>query len=152
LKSLFSGSRITGVALLVGAALLLGLAQTSTGKDALVSLGVRSHETGFTELSFSRPATLPDHLPTGSAKLAAPFLIRNAEGHARSYAWTIEQRDGRAERVLAKGTTPVVPRGQALYVNPALSATCSAPRVQTVVRLAGLSQSVTFWSSCAGAQ
>jgi hypothetical protein len=151
LRTRLSRTQTLCAALILGAALLLGLSQTATGEDFLESLGLRADQRGYTELSFSRPDDLPKRF-TGTADFTAPFVIRNAQAAERTYRWTVEQRVGGGGRLLASGETPVVPRGRALYVNPRLKAACvGAGRAQTVVRLDGLPQRVAFWASCAKA-
>jgi hypothetical protein len=151
LKRLLSPSRISGLALLVGAALLVGLAQTGTGADALGSLGLHSQAEGFTELGFQASGSLPDHVGGPGDGTSMPFIIGNHEGEQRSYAWIVEQRTGDGTRELAHGTTPQLGDARSTLVTPAVTVDCGAPgdRVRVIVRLADPAQSIAFWTRCA---
>lgn len=138
------------MALLVGAALLLGLAQTAVGRDALDSLGVRNDDGGFTELSFAQPGDLPRRM-TEDVVVKVPFFIRNRETGPRAYRWVVEQHSGARTRVLASGSTATTAVGRAAYVSPELALPCDRVRSQAVVRVVGIDQSIDFWTKCSPA-
>jgi hypothetical protein len=137
------------VALLVGAALLLGLAQTSAGTDALGSLGLRSEAAGFTELAFKASGSLPKHVDSPTDQPRIPFIVGNQEGSARTYAWTVEQRIAGGGAVeLAHGTTRKLENASSIAITPDVTVRCTAQRVRVVVKLADPAQSIAFWTRC----
>lgn len=139
-------ARALGLALVLVALLLCGLAQTAPGRDSLGSLGLASTSDGYTELSFARPADLPEQL--GARPVVVPFLVHNLQKGPRRYAWVVEQGVGRDRRAVASGTTPEVPVGRSAYVGPRLAVPCSGRRVLTTVRLRGVAQTIDFWARC----
>jgi hypothetical protein len=141
-------SRFVTVALLVGAASSLGVAQTAPGRDALNSLGLRSDSNGYSELSFARPTDLPSHIPGDGSPLAMPFLVRNVESRPRTYQWVVEQRSAGHTQRIASGTTPEVGVGRSAYISPAIGPSCAKGRILTTVRIKGLGQSIDFWTRC----
>jgi hypothetical protein len=137
------------VALLVSAALLVGLAQTGAGADALGSLGLRSQAEGFTELGFKASGSLPRHVGGPGDDTSMPFIVGNHEGAKRSYAWIVEQRTGHGTRELAHGTTPELGDARSTMITPAVTVDCVEPRVRVIVRLVEPAQSIAFWTRCA---
>jgi hypothetical protein len=148
LRTTVSGSRVLGVALLVGAALVLGLAQTGPGGDALGSLGLRSPSEGYTELAFEASGSLPEHVTAPTATPDMPFIVGNREGGDRTYRWIIQRRDRSGLRQVATGTTPRLASGSSLIVTPRVRFACAETRVRVIVRLAEPAQSIAYWTRC----
>jgi hypothetical protein len=148
LRTTVSGSRVLGVALLVGAALVLGLAQTGPGGDALGSLGLRSPSEGYTELAFKASGSLPEHVTAPTATPDMPFIVGNREGGDRTYRWIIQRRDRSGLRQVATGTTPRLASGSSLIVTPRVRFACGEGRVRVIVRLAEPAQSIAYWTRC----
>jgi hypothetical protein len=148
LRTIVSGSRVLGVALLVGAVVLLGLAQTGPGGDALGSLGLRSPSEGYTELGFKASGSLPERVTAPTATPDMPFIVGNREGGDRTYRWIIQARDRHGVRQVATGTTPRLASGSSLIVTPRVRLACAEGRVRVIVRLVRPAQSIAYWTRC----
>jgi hypothetical protein len=132
----------------VGAALLLGLAQTAPGRDALGSLGLRSDARGYTELAFADPLRLPKELtPLRSGfPVSVPFIVRNQEGHDERYRWTVSGQGTPGHPVLLGTGVVAVRVGRRAYVNPRVPVPCQKRRVTVALERPRLS--IAFWVRC----
>lgn len=144
--------RLQWLAVALVAALALaavGIAQTAAGRSVLRAAGLTAKPARYTELSFVRPALLPEKFPHGRFKVTAPFTIHNVGDTPRTYRWTVEE--------IASGRTTTVARGELTEdpgirrgANPRMWLHCSTgqQRVRVQVRLQDPAESIGWWARC----
>lgn len=135
------------VILIIGAAVLLSVFQTSVGHALLRKAGLSQGSAGYTSLSFLRPRSLSDQLTSRHANVGAPFVIHNATSTTQDYHWSVVLlRAGRSHRV--RVGTVRLSAGHAAVINQSVAITCTRARVRIVVSLERPAQSVDAWLTC----
>jgi hypothetical protein len=137
------------LALLLGLAVLVTLAQTPAGHSVLRLTGLEQSPTTYSALYFTDPGGLPVTLPSGHAALNVSFAVHNASQHANSYRWTVQFVRGKKAKSAANGTL-TVPAGGTQVENRPVTALCPSGVLEVVVRLAVPAESIHFTAACGG--
>lgn len=134
----------------------VGLAQTQPGWSAAESLGIAAPAERFTELYFAHPDALrPQHDPGGRSSRTAmvSFAIRNEQGTAKRYLWTVRVGGAPADSgstALRAGGTATISREVAIPCRRPGRLQRAADRIQIGVALATPAESISYWTSCNG--
>jgi hypothetical protein len=134
---------LLGAVVLIGA----GLAQTQPGHVVFSDVGLYQTAKPYTALSFTDPDTLPTALKKPSSSFKISFDINNVSGDSKSYQWSVALVHAGKSQVKASGAVLAPAQGQTA-VSRTVTATCASGRLQVVVRLAGIPESISFWISC----
>jgi hypothetical protein len=140
------------VALLVSVVVAAGLSQTPLGQALLRAVGVVASGTGYTELAFVAPGSLPQRLATKTTLRGPPFMIHNRTGQGLDYRWTVTVTSHGSAQPEATGTTALT-NGAHLIVAPTLQLHCAPGPMTVTVQLSGSvsgarTESVGFHATC----
>jgi hypothetical protein len=128
--------------------LCAGFAQTGPGHSVLSGMGLYQPPVSYTELTFAAPGDLPSALPSPGAPVNVSFNIHNVSGAARVYQWSVVlANNGHNGSQEASGTVTAPAQGR-VTVTRSVATTCTAGRLQVLVRLASPAESVEFWVTC----
>lgn len=128
-------------------AALAGIAQSSPGHSLLSQVGLLQPPAKYTELSFSHPQSLPQHLGARKATIKVSFVVHNLDGSARAYEWAVLLHQVGGVHRVANGRLRVA-SGQAAVVTKPVSITCLRGQVQLIVSLKSPAESIDTWTSC----
>ena len=136
-------SLILAIALLMA----VGLAQTSAGHAILRNAGLSKPSPIYTALSFNRPQSLPEQLPSKRAAVSVSFNIQNMSAVTRSYRWSVTiVRNGRSDQRDAGSVN--VRSGATATLTRLLSVACIGGQMRFVVQLAKPAESIDFLTAC----
>lgn len=127
------------------------LAQTPAGHMVLRRAGVGTTPPAYTALSFAKPQSLPERLPSPRTSLRVPFTLHNDSSGTRSYQWSLTAaRIGNGGSLTARPvsrTITLLP-GATVTLDPALPLVCHGGQIRVMVRLASPAESIDFLSLC----
>jgi hypothetical protein len=127
------------------------LAQTPAGHTVLRQAGLDTAPPAYTALSFAKPQSLPERLPSPHTSLHVPFTIHNDSSGTRSYQWSltaarIGNAGGLASHPVSR-TIALLPGGT-VTMDPVLRLTCHGGQIRVTIRLASPAESIDFLSRC----
>lgn len=141
----------TAITRALAAAALLGLvaaavvwAQTSSGRAFLRRAHISEPATGYVQLYFHGPRSLPDYVVSARAHQHVSFVLVNDEQGPRTLRWTVSTQ---GYPPAAQGEAHLT-AGQSSVVHRTIAVRCTRHRVYEMVHLASPDQSIGYWISC----
>lgn len=128
------------------AVLVLVLAQTGLGQDALRAIGLSPARNTFVELYFPNARSLPSAVPT-SHRLELRFSVGNELLATHTFHWRISESAGKATIALATGHLRIAP-SHTRTVTEHLRVRCFGKRTQLVISLEHWPARISQWFDC----
>lgn len=121
--------------------------QTNAGQAILRTVGLSQESPGYTSLSFLKPQSLPEQLPSKGAKVGASFVIQNATNTTNDYTWSISLiRQSRTDRVYT-GSVSLAP-GRKAGITRSVTIKCTRGQIRMVVGLEHPAESISALMAC----
>ncbi len=119
-------------------------AQGSSGRAFLRSSHISEPPTGYVQLYFHDPRSLPDYVVSARAHQHLSFVLVNNEQRSRTLHWTISTQ---GYSPAARGQVRLAP-GHSRVVRRTITVRCTRHRVYETVDLGSPSESIGYWISC----
>lgn len=137
--------RVLAVTTLLGlVAAAVVWAQGSSGRAFLRRAHISEPPTGYVQLYFHRPGSLPDYVVSAHAHQHLSFVLVNDEQRRRTLHWTISTQ---GNPPAARGHTHLA-AGQARVIHRTIAVRCIGHRVHEMVHLESPDESIGYWVSC----
>lgn len=144
-KSRTATARFVAVTTLLGAiAAAVVWAQSSSGRAFLRRTHISQPPTGYVQLYFHSPRSLPDYVVSGRAHQRVSFVLVNDEQGSRTLHWTVSTA---GDPPAARGETRLA-AGHSTLIRRAITVRCTGHRVYETVHLASPDESIGYWLSC----
>jgi hypothetical protein len=121
--------------------------QSRQGQDLLRAAGLTGKPTGYTELAFAEPRSLPRQSSSTSLFAAPAFVIHNAMSNAHDYTWSLLLTASGQTREAASGRAPLA-AGQAVTITPISQSQCTPGPLSVSIRLDAGSEVIRFQTTC----
>jgi len=132
------------VVLLALVAAAVVLAQSSAGRTFLRRVHISDPPTGYVQLYFHHPGSLPDYTVARHGHQRIAFGLTNNEQRTRSLHWTIATR---GDHPAAQGQLRLRP-GQTRIIRRSVLVRCTGRRAYETVRLQSPNESIGYWMAC----
>jgi hypothetical protein len=119
-------------------------AQGSSGRSFLRSSHISEPPTGYVQLYFHDPRSLPDYVVSARAHQHLSFVLVNNEQSSRTLHWTISTQ---GYSPAAHGQVRLAP-GHSRVVRRTITVRCTRHRVHETVVLQAPSESIGYWIAC----
>ena len=148
LSAASSATRSRGlIALIGGVVVLVGILQTNVGHAILRMAGLSQGSPGYTSLSFVKPQSLPEQLPSKRSKVVTSFVIQNATNTKRDYTWSIFLiRQAQTDRRYTGSVS--LPPGRKAEITRYVTIQCTRGQIRMVVSLEHPAESISALMAC----
>jgi hypothetical protein len=119
-------------------------AQGSSGRAFLRQSHISQSPTGYVQLYFRNPRSLPDYVVSARAHAHLSFVLVNNEQSSRTLRWTISTQGFPAA---ARGRIRLA-AGHSRAIRRTITVRCTRHRVHETVTLESLNESIGFWVAC----
>jgi hypothetical protein len=119
-------------------------AQGSAGRSLLRRAHISEPPTGYVQLYFHAPRSLPDYVVSARAHQHISFVLTNDEQRSTTLHWTISTQ---GSAPAARGQIHLAP-GHQQVIRRTITVRCNRRRVYEKVQLASPSQSIGYWIAC----
>jgi hypothetical protein len=133
---------VTALLGLVAAAVVW--AQGSSGRAFLRSSHISEPPTGYVQLYFHDPRSLPDYVVSRRAHQHLSFVLVNNEQSSRTLHWTISTQGYSSA---TRGHVRLAP-GHSQIIRRTITVRCTRHRVHETVDLQTPGESIGYWIAC----
>jgi hypothetical protein len=126
---------------------LVVVAQSAGGRSVLTTTGLIGSGEHYTELYFTHPEQLPARTGDAAASVPIQFTLRNREGAARAYAWSLTAApSGGADARRLSGSVRLE-AGQSAKIERRITPRCRGARERLSVSISN-TETIGYWISC----
>jgi hypothetical protein len=126
---------------------LVAVAQSAGGRSVLTTAGLIGSGDHYSELYFTHPEQLPARTGEAAPSVRIQFTLRNREGAARAYAWSLTAApSGGADARRLSGSVRLL-AGRSVTIERRITPRCRGTRERLSVSISN-TETIGYWISC----